>query len=169
MTDQKISSRRKTSMHICIAPRERLTAAMEYVRAPHLVPIYGAVRDFGVGVLTVPQKSGPFAPFQKDVPVICLIGDDLHASLGPSAFDRNSLKAFVRTCGAAIVVSCEPVVKAYACAATEASVRRHNVVLVETRLQHEFAWVSLLRRINPRMGMLVATVDNKGAPHARNL
>jgi hypothetical protein len=158
-----------TALHICIAPRERLTAAMESERGPHLKPIYGVVRDYGVGLLLVTQKAGPFEPPKKDVPVICLIGDDLTASLGPSAFDRRSLKAFVRTCGTAVVISCEPLLEAYARAATEAALRRHNVILVETRLQHEMAWVSLLRRINPSLGMLVATVENKGAPHARSL
>ncbi len=153
----------------CTAPRERLTAAMNSGRAPHLVPLFGVVRDFGVRLMIVPQKVGSIEPPRTELPVICLIGDDLDVSLGPSAFDRRFLKSFVRTCGTAVVVSCEPIVKAYACAATEAALRRHNVILVETRLQHEVAWVSLLRRINPGLGMLVATVENKGAPHAHNL
>jgi hypothetical protein len=150
-------------------PRERLTAAMESGRAPHLVPLWGAVRDFGVGLLIVPQKGGPFEPPRKDVPAICIIGDDMKISLGPSGFHRRSLRRFIRSCGAGVVISCEAIARAYAVAATEASLRRHNVILIETRPQHEIAWVSLLRKINPHLGLLVATVENKGAQHARKL
>jgi len=147
-------------------PRERLDEAIQRAQAsyPHLVPIYEAVRDFGCVHAIIPQRSGPFDQPKESVrrPIMLTIGDDIDTSMGPAAFDRRSIKRFVRSCTTAVIVSSEPIVQAYATVAMVAAIYRRNVILVETRLQHETAWLCVLRKMKPDLGVLLSTVKAEG-------
>lgn len=139
-----------------LASRERLTHAIER-GAEHYRPIWMAVRDFGCAYALIAQKAGAF-DVTGPMPTILVIGDDLDEALGPSAFHRKSLKRYIRTCEAAIIVSCEPVLTAYAAAATIPVLKRRNVILVETLPRYEADWVALLNGIKPDVVRLIATV-----------
>lgn len=139
-----------------IAPRARLDAAVD--QGPlHLRDLYRAVRDYGISFATVTQHAGRFA-FPSDKPVVALLGDDMHQALGPTAFHRKSVRRFVASCKAAVIVACEAQPRFYMAAAVTAAVLRQNVVVVETRSEHEADWFDLLREINPSINMLVGAV-----------
>ena len=143
----------------------RLSRAIESGRAPHLRPILVAVRDFGCGWATVPQRAGRF-DIPEGRPNIVVIGDDATEALGIAGFHRKSLRRFLRTCGAVVVVSCDPQTVFYAAAATTAVERRQNTVVIETRLSHEAEWVALAQAEAPEASFLVGTVrPETGARH----
>ncbi len=146
-----------------IIPRAKLNAAVEHGPL-HLRPLYHAVRDYGISFAIVTQGAGRFA-FPSDKPVITLLGDDLHEALGPPAFHRKSVRQFVATCRAAVIVACDPQPKFYIAAATTAVLLRQNVVIVETRPEHEADWFDLVRQITPDINLLVGTVRPEGGVH----
>ena len=139
-----------------LALRARLDFAVEHGPA-HLRYIYAAVRDCGVSFGTVTQHSGRFA-FPSDKPVIAILGDDMHATLGPAAFHRKSVRRFVASCAAAVVIACDAQPRFYAMATSVAVCLRRNVLIVETRSEHEADWVDLVQAINPDIRLLVGTV-----------
>ena len=65
--------------------------------APHLIPIYRAVRDHGI-VLSGLERDEIFSSIPKKLrkrPLLLLIADDLATAEGPQAFHKKSLrKAF---------------------------------------------------------------------------
>lgn len=139
-----------------LAPRARLDLAVEH-GPEHLRPFYRAVRDAGISFATVLQHAGRFS-FPSDKPVIALLGDDMHEALGPAGFNRKSVRRFVATCAVAVVVACDAQPRFYAMAAHAAVCLRCNVVIVETRSEHEVDWIDLIRSIRPDIRMLVGTV-----------
>jgi hypothetical protein len=141
-------------------PRDRLTYAAENGQS-HLRPIILAVRDHGVSLCLVPQGKMPFEPMH-DRPAIVLIGDDMFEAKGPNAFHRRSLDRFVKHCRAASIVSCEPLPAAYGYVATVAAHMRQNVILIETRPEHEADWKAALDAANRDLSFLIATVQPIG-------
>ena len=139
-----------------LAPRARLDFAVEH-GPEYFRPIYRAVRDCGISFATVTQHAGRFG-FPSDKPVIALLGDDMHEALGPAAFNRKSVRRFVATCAAAVVIACEAQPRFYAMAAAAAVCVRRNVVIVETRSEHEADWIDLVQAVNPAIKLLVGTV-----------
>ena len=139
-----------------IIPRARLDFAVDH--APeHLRAIYRAVRDHGVSFGVVTQRAGRFA-FPSDKPVVTLLGDDLDEALGPPAFHRKSVRRFVASCEAAVIISCDPQPWFYTAATSVAVLKRRNVLIVETRSEVEADWVDLVRSIAPDIRMLIGTV-----------
>lgn len=142
-------------------PRERLDDRIAN-GPPHLRPILLAVRDHGVGLAVVPQCRDTFElPTAR--PHVVIIGDDLHEALGPTAFDRLSLKRVVRRAGAAIVVSSSPEFLPYATAAGIALLGR-DVVLVETLPAFELEWIHYIERYRPGILRLISTPYPEGRP-----
>ena len=141
--------------------RANLTRSIETTKASHLRPIMTAVRDHGCQFCIVLQNIGRFSP-PTARPTILLIGDDLDAALGPNAFHQKSLKRYIRRCRSAVIVSCEPLDDVYFAAATIAIAARRDVLIVETRLEYEEAWRSLIQTVAPDISMLIATVKPQG-------
>ena len=141
---------------ICAVPRNRLDYAAAHGR--HLAPLYKAARDHGCIVGIIPQNAGPFDPPPAGRPAIIVIGDDLDQALGPSAFHEQSLRRLLKGVRLAAVVACEPLPEIYASAARHAVLLRKNVVIVETRPEHEIAWVNLIRSIAPDAAFLLGSV-----------
>ena len=143
------------------AGREALDHSL--ARAPaHLKAPLLAVRDEGVRFLFVAQGPGAF-DVPKDRPAIVLIGDDLHATLGPDAFHKRALRRYVERCKAAVIVACEPIPEAYSQAASWAVLKREDVLIVETRPEREAEWFDYIRLVaSPGVKVLVATVPPAG-------
>lgn len=150
--------------HVTTVPRARLDDAVR--RAPqHLRPLWEAVRDWNCTHAFIQQGKARFALAPDRRPCIALIGDDMHTSLGPDGFHRKSLRRLIERCSAAgVMVGLEP--QAYQRVCTNAVLLRQNVVIVETRTQHEIEWVNFLREVNPQIGMLVAYDAEAQAGHA---
>ena len=142
-------------------PRERLTAAMGHSGATHLRPAMIAVRDYGCGLCVVPHGGERFTP-PTTRPNILIVGDDMSECLGPSGFHQKSLRRYIKRCRSATIVSCEPLVTAYAAATAAAIVMRRDVLIVETRLDQEEPWRAFITQVSPDIAMLVATVRPEG-------
>lgn len=136
---------------------ERLDAILEGAIpvAPHVRTLAGAAR-FGVSLCIVPQAVKKFQAASK--PTIFVIGDDTDKSVGPDGFHLPSLRRAIRSCAAFSVISCAPLPEAYACPSMTALALSLNAMIVETRLEHEAAWYSLIQRFAPDRPILLATV-----------
>ena len=137
------------------APPEMLRIAIE--RTPHLVAPLTAARDHGCRFVVVAQGKRGFR-ITDGPPAIVIIGDDMAAALGPSAFNERSLERYFRTCHYAAFVACraEPIV--YAAAATYAVERRKNVAIIETLPSRLDEWVLAVEAAKPGIKMLIADV-----------
>lgn len=144
--------------------KARLSYAIDH-GPPHMRPIMTVVRDCGVVLGLVSQGRERFELPQRDRPAILLIGDDVHVAVGPSGFHRKSIKLFAKRCHSAVIVSCAPLVEAYATAALECAALQHDVILVETRIEHETAWKEFIEAARPGIGFLIATLKPEGGVH----
>lgn len=143
--------------------RARLEQAMAHPGAEHLRPIFAAVRDYGVGFLSVRQARSPDKPpafeLLTDRPSIVLIGDDLHEAFGPAGFDPGSLEALVLSARGAAIISSGSNTPAYSAMALAALLTGGNTIIVETQLTQEQAWVDRLNEINPALPLMISTVE----------
>lgn len=109
----------------------------------------------------------PFAvPLLK--PTIFILSDDADGNAhrrGPGHFENRSLRDFIRKAGACVVTSCQPLFRAYAAAASTAVLTKRHVLIVETRPEVEADWIDFIRKENPKIRMLVATVKPEGGVH----
>lgn len=144
-------------------PRERFDHAIRH-GAEHMRPLFIAARDAGVAICLVAQRSPAFMIPSKR-PSVLLIGDDMHEAMGPGGFHQKSIRRFVRRCRSAVIVSCAPLVEAYASAAAVAAGLRLDVILVETRIEHEAAWKDFIEAARPGVSFLIATVEPQGGVH----
>lgn len=127
---------------------------------PHLRPILETVRDLGTAFMFVPQGDQAFRiPEYPKKPAIVLIGDDMHRSVGPAGFHLPSIRRTIRACTAFAVVSGAPQADAYEAIARMAALTRRDVMLVETRLEHELDWLGLIQKLAPKRRILLATVE----------
>lgn len=145
------------------ATRDNLSAAI--AQAPcHLKPVLETVRDHGVGMLFVSQGMHPFRiPGPPRKPAVVIFGDDLEQSLGPVGFHQSSVRRAIRECSEFAVISAAPEPAVYAAMSTAVAVNRSNVLIVETRLEHEFQWVALIRKLAPRKHVCIITVKGGNA------
>jgi hypothetical protein len=145
------------------ATRDNLSAAI--AKAPfHLKPVLETVRDHGVGMLFVSQGIHAFRiPGPPRKPAIVIFGDDLEQSAGPDGFHLPSVRRAIRACSAFAVISAAPEPAVYAAMAATVTLNRSNVLIVETRLEHEFLWVSLIRKLEPRKHICILTVKGGNA------
>ena len=115
----------------------------------HLWDIFRAASAAGVQYRLAPLDGKPFHA-RANQPTIFVICDDVPESKGPEAVHRNSLQKFVKRCTGAVIVSSEPRVVAYAAAAARAAESGgQDVIIVETRAEHEADWKHALDAINP--------------------
>lgn len=146
------------------AARDHLAETIASGRAPHLVPILEAYRFYDVAWGVMRQRAGKLiAP--TDRPTIIIVGDDTHEALGPAGFHRQSLRRFVTTCDAAVIVSCAPDVVLYKAAASVPVVARRNSILIETRLERETEWLDFALKANSAIKLLIGTVRPDGSVH----
>ena len=150
------------SIHNLSVPADRFTHAINN-GAAHMRPLFVAARDAGIGLCLVPQGHHAF-DVPVDRPTVLLVGDDMHEAFGPDGFHRKSVRRFIRRCRSAVIVSCAPIVTAYAAAATTAAMGM-DTILIETRLEHEQNWRALIEKERPGISMLVATVQPEGGIH----
>ena len=142
---------------------ERVHALM--TRAPdHERPPWLAVADEGCTYAIVLQGEGP-STVPGGAPVILRVGDDMHVSRGPAGFDRGSLKQFLRRARAAVIVSSAATVEAYAAAAGVAAVERCDVMLIETRPEHEEEWAAFVVKHAPAVRVLISTPFTREMAH----
>jgi hypothetical protein len=117
----------------------------------HLWDIFKTATRAGVQYRLAPLGGRPFHA-RKNQPTIFVICDDVPESKGPEAVHRNSLQKFVKRCTGAVIVSSEPRVVAYAAAAARAAESGgQDVIIVETRAEHEADWKHALDAINPNL------------------
>ncbi len=149
-----------TSSHFINAPatRANLNRAIEHT-APHLRPVLEAVRDLNVGMFFVQQSTQAFRlPRDRARPAIVLIGDDYDRALGPHGFHLPSVRRAIRACSAFAVVSSAPSIDVYASIATTAAATRRSTMLIETRLEQELPWMSLIQTLAPRCPIVLSTI-----------
>lgn len=129
-------------------------------RAPaHLKPVLATVRDAGMAFLFVPQGFESFGvPKRADRPTIVILGDDMDAAHGPEGFHAPSLRRIIRACKFFAVVSSAPSAELYGSIAALAGSARASCLLIETRLEQEFQWVSLIQRLAPGRPICLSTV-----------
>ena len=140
------------------ATTARLDAALE-ASEPHLRPVLLAVRDHRVGMLFVGQGAGAFSiPSNAARPAVVMIGDDMEQSVGPQGFHMPSIRRAIRACSSFTVVTSVPTAEIYA-AGTLGAVAGRNVMIIETRLAHEFQWVALIQKLAPGRPILLSTVQ----------
>jgi hypothetical protein len=141
------------------ASTARLTAAMANAPA-HLQAILGVVRDLGVGMLFAGQGADAFRIPRETPrrPAIVMIGDDMEQSRGPDGFHLPSVRRAIRACSDFAVITAAPDPDVYAQIAIAAALGRTNAMLVETRIEHEFAWVALIRKLAPHRPLTVLTI-----------
>ena len=108
----------------------------------------------GTQAFAIPPRTGRAA--------VVLIGDDLDRSMGPEGFHLPSVRRVIRACSAFMVVSSAPSADLYA-ATTAGAVGGKNVLIVETRPEHEIQWVSLIRKLAPGRPLCLATVRGGNA------
>ncbi|MCG5237124.1 hypothetical protein [Xanthobacter oligotrophicus] len=126
----------------------------------HLSILASAVRDYGVNMLNIVQSPTPFRINRhRNGPTIFLLGDDCESALGPVAFHMPSVRRAIRASSAFTIISCAPLPEAYDEAASVAVLARQHVMIVETRIEQEIPWMSLIQKLAPGKPLLLATVN----------
>ena len=136
-------------------------------RAPdHLVPILDAVIDYGCAHLLAQGRDGKIGPLPSDKPIISVIGDDLHVSLGPNGF-HPAIRKLIRSADAAVIVACAAEQKFYAIAATVAAFERRNAVIVGCRTEREIEWHASRRSTSGLTGSCCARCGRRESRNGR--
>lgn len=142
--------------------RERISEIIgKNMLAPHLNPVFEAVRDFSVSVLIAPQSKDSLDEALGDArdASIVIVGDDTNRALGPDGFHKTSMRRLFQLATETAVISSAPPEHVYAGMATLAALARRFVVIVETRPEQEIAWVEFIQAANPNLSILLATVE----------
>ncbi|WP_155986380.1 hypothetical protein [Novosphingobium resinovorum] len=107
----------------------------------------------------VSQGSDAFRlPVASKKPTITVIGDDMVFALGPGAFHMPSVRRIIRASSSFAVVACEALEPMYDAMALAAATTRRNVLLIETRPEHEAAWVALIVKLAPGRPLTIGRV-----------
>ena len=136
--------------------RERLTFVVDH-GPEQWRPIYRAVRDYGVALAMIEQRSGVFRP-PTDKPVVLCLNDDTAEPLGPDGFNRKSVRRFATRARLVVIVSCAPLVPLYAAAGVAAAVSRYDVLLIESQPRWEQDWIDLIQTAHPGVQTLIGAV-----------
>jgi hypothetical protein len=137
--------------------RERCSFYKGLLRAsqPHLRPLILAARDGGIVLGLVRQNAGPGILPGKGKPVVTIIGDDPGISFGPDGFDRNFIGEVAVRAKLAIVNAWALERELYNYALAMATGLKWDVLLIETRRQHEQAWISVIETVNPEIRFVI--------------
>jgi hypothetical protein len=139
------------------ATTARIDAAIA-VAPLHLHPVLVAVRDYRVAMLFVPPGTETFTiPAKPTRAAVVMVGDDMEQSVGPEGFHLPSVRRVIRACSAFTVISSEPTATLYALG-TAPAVGGQNVMIIETRIEHEFQWVALIQKLRPGRPLIISTV-----------
>lgn len=126
---------------------------------PHLKPVFEAVRDYGIGYLTLLQHGHglPAERLNSQNPMITVVGDDTDAALGPIAFHAATLKILTLRASCVAVISSDVVPDIYALFSLMTGLLRANTLIIETRPEHEQAWVEYVRGLSPHIPVILST------------
>lgn len=126
---------------------------------PHLKPVFEAVRDYGIIYLTLLQHGHglPVERLNSQNPMMTVVGDDTDAALGPIAFHAATLKILTLRASCVAVISSEPVSNIYALFSLMTGLLRANTLIIETRPEHEQAWVEYVRGLSPHIPVILST------------
>jgi hypothetical protein len=143
-----------------IVDRNRLSPAprREAGKSP-LEPLFAAVREVDARlVFAVPCDDDPLDEALDDPrATIMLIADGLGD--GPTAFHASSLwRAFARASDVAVVVP-KRCFEPYSWAAISVASGRPLIILIETSLKQEIAWVKFIQAANPNLPILLVTIE----------
>ncbi len=115
---------------------------------PHLQPILRAVRDHGIGLVSLfpGGEAADIAPMLAARPSVVIIGDDTGCAVGPAGFNQPALELVFTAAQMAFLQPGAPDRKAYAAAAWIAAGMRGHAVIIETTPECELDWKLLLAR-----------------------
>lgn len=147
-------------MKTTAAKRSDLTRAIEGAAA-HLRPLLIACRDHGCAFCVIGQDAGAF-DIPPGKPTMCVLGDDMHTAKGPSAFHLPSLRRYLRTCAGGTIVTSGPEPDVYSAATYAPIALRKSVIIVETRLEVEQAWLDFFAEALPQLPLFLSTVKPMG-------
>jgi hypothetical protein len=153
--------------------REKLDQLLkENTAAPHLNPIFEAVRDYGVKLAVLMRGAEPvdvLAPINGH-PFIIMVADDTDICPGPTGFELTSLKTALASVACVAVVSCQPPEALYRYISLLPAFQCANAAIIETRPEHDRAWIDWLYDNAPHARLILGTPfpDQfaKQAPHA---
>jgi hypothetical protein len=133
----------------------------------NLWDIFVAATDAGVEFRLAPLVK-PFQSRANQPTIFVICDDDMQECAALDAIHRDSLRKLVKRCTGAVIVSSEPRVVAYAAAAACAvESGGRDVIIVETRPEHEADWKHALDAINPDLHFryFLGPVEPAGAIH----
>ena len=128
-----------------------------FAAPPHLIQIYAASMFHGVTLGFLYHGTKPLPGERPSTPWIAIIGDDTDCALGPDGFHPRTISRLLAQADSAVLVACAPLPALYETAALLAIVLRRNVVLIETRPEHELTWSALILDKRPDLPVLVGT------------
>ena len=91
-------------------------------------------------------------------PFIVILGDDTDRALGPGHFHGPSIERLIGMVDVAAVMSGAPCNDVYADMSALAAWSRQNVLMVETRVEQEDAWIETIWQVAPELRMVICTV-----------
>jgi len=143
-----------------IVDRDRLSPGprRDAEKSP-LEPLFHVVREVDARlVFAFPCDDEPLDEALDDPrATIMLIADGLGD--GPAAFHASSLgRAFARASDVAVIVP-KRCFEPYSWAAISVASGRPLIILVETSLKQEIAWVEFIQATNPSLPILLVTVE----------
>lgn len=126
------------------------------VNAPHLVPIFDAVRFGHIRFLMIEQGAikidGELGRL-KNCSVI-LIGDDEGVALGPNQFDQIELANLIKSAHAVAIIASEPILEVYS-AMSDLATAGNVSLIIETLPSHELAWTTAVRTACPETPIIL--------------
>ena len=147
-------------MNLEHATREQIDAMINLPCAvPYIKPILEAVRDYGIGYLVLLQHGDGLdtAQLNSQVPRIVMVGDDTSCSCGPGAFDPSTLRICALRSSCLAIISSEAVPNIYTMFSLMTGLLRANTMIIETRPEHEKAWIEYVRKLSPHIPVIVST------------
>ena len=136
---------------------DRLAAAPG--SAEHLQKVFIAVRDERLSLAFVPQSGRGIGRMLDKIrmPALVIIADDTDRTLGPAGFDQGPIRRLLRTAHYVAVMAGAPVPEMYEAGCRHAVETPCLVVLIETRVEQETAWMDLASKVNPKAALLLAS------------
>lgn len=139
-----------------------MVGILSRVLGPHMAPLLLEAAHQRCGLFLQDQEPAPFAvPAMR--PWVVVIGDDPAmpaTSLGPRGFHAGSLASLLRAAADVSLISCEIKPEIYERQAVLA-VAGFSGVIVETRAEHEDAWLAFLAIVAPGKVRNVALVGSE--------
>ena len=126
---------------------------------PHLAPLLIALREQRIHhALIVPGPAVSAVEFNR--PTVVTVSDV--PSVGPAGFSEPMLDVAFSSASAIVIVAAPDEVRPYEVAAQASVEQGMHVVLVETEMRNEIAWLEYARSINPNIKHFVWTYLPQG-------